>query len=78
MPFTLDLVAAVTRQRTFMYKMVSGAVNWTDFETMQASVSRYRMFMILMGRERYSFLVPTLGKAGISPTMGGHDINLIG
>ncbi|KAJ3267516.1 hypothetical protein HK104_005810, partial [Borealophlyctis nickersoniae] len=59
-PLTIDLVAAVVRQRTFTAKMVGGAVNWSDPVVVARSTMRYRQFLILMEREPTKFLVPTL------------------
>ncbi|KAI9334291.1 hypothetical protein BDR26DRAFT_570941 [Obelidium mucronatum] len=57
---TLDLVAAVIRQRGFTGKMVGGFVNWTERDTLARATIRYQMFLDLTKKEPNSFLVPTL------------------
>ncbi|KAJ1564017.1 hypothetical protein HK096_009973, partial [Nowakowskiella sp. JEL0078] len=58
--FSLDLVAAVIRQRGFEMKMCSGVVDWSNYEVMVRAIKRYNMFIGLMGKEKNNFLVPTL------------------
>ncbi|KAJ3036157.1 hypothetical protein HDV00_003013 [Rhizophlyctis rosea] len=59
-PLTIDLVAAVIRQRNFTTKMISGVVPWTDRAVLARSTIRYRQFLLLMDRHKANFLVPTL------------------
>ncbi|KAI9003283.1 hypothetical protein BC832DRAFT_100611 [Gaertneriomyces semiglobifer] len=58
-PFTIDLVAAVKRQRDFNRKMVDGTVQWNEHNLARATV-RYHKFLLLMAAQPSKFLVPTL------------------
>ncbi|KAJ3202325.1 hypothetical protein HDU67_000641 [Dinochytrium kinnereticum] len=60
LPFSMDLVAGVLRQRKFTGKMVGGAVDWGERDAMARATVRYHKFLTLMGKEPGKFLVPTL------------------
>ncbi|KAJ3140111.1 hypothetical protein HK100_010369 [Physocladia obscura] len=60
MPLSLDLIAAVRRQREFTDKMVSGVVDWTERDALPSATVRYGNFLKLMKLEPSKFLVPTL------------------
>ncbi|KAI9324495.1 hypothetical protein DFJ73DRAFT_242910, partial [Zopfochytrium polystomum] len=59
-PTSIDLVAAVLRQRPFTLKMVSGVVDWLERDALPRATQRYHKFITLMAREPSKFLVPTL------------------
>ncbi|KAJ3104352.1 hypothetical protein HDU97_009325 [Phlyctochytrium planicorne] len=59
-PFSLDLVAGVLRQRKFTSKMVGGAVDWLERDALARASVRYHKFLTLMAKEPGKFLVPTL------------------
>ncbi|KAJ1553099.1 hypothetical protein HK405_008960, partial [Cladochytrium tenue] len=59
-PFSLDLIAAVRRQRPFSKKMVSGVVDWLERDAVPRATVRYSKFLTLMKLEHGKFIVPTL------------------
>ncbi|KAJ3386596.1 hypothetical protein HDU84_001449 [Entophlyctis sp. JEL0112] len=59
-PLSIDLVAAVIRQRGFTGKMVGGIVDWGERDALPRATIRYRNFLGLMKKEPRVFLVPTL------------------
>ncbi|KAJ1551675.1 hypothetical protein HK096_004954 [Nowakowskiella sp. JEL0078] len=58
--FSLDLVAAVLRQRKFTEKMCSGIVSWSAPGVMPRATLRYARFIMLIKQESGRFMVPTL------------------
>jgi hypothetical protein len=59
-PLSLDIIAAVIRQRGFTGKMVGGVVDWLERDALPRATVRYHKFLLLMGKEPKKFLVPTL------------------
>ncbi|KAI8802895.1 hypothetical protein BJ742DRAFT_857958 [Cladochytrium replicatum] len=57
---SLDLIAAVVRQRGFTAKMVSGIVDWSSEDTFSRATLRYHKFLMLMAKHKKEMLVPTL------------------
>ncbi|KAI8808362.1 hypothetical protein BJ742DRAFT_288865 [Cladochytrium replicatum] len=57
---SLDLIAAVVRQRGFTAKMVSGAVDWSNQNVLAKATTRYHKFLMLIGKYPGEMLVPTL------------------
>ncbi|KAI8807783.1 hypothetical protein BJ742DRAFT_810775 [Cladochytrium replicatum] len=57
---SLDLIAAVVRQRGFTAKMASGVVDWSSEDTFSRATVRYHKFLLLMSKHRKETLVPTL------------------
>ncbi|RUS21198.1 hypothetical protein BC937DRAFT_93359 [Endogone sp. FLAS-F59071] len=57
-PFSIDLIAAVMRQRGFTDKMVR--MQWNPMEAVPRAVARYAKFLGLINGNRSKFLVPTL------------------
>ncbi|KAI8815073.1 hypothetical protein BJ742DRAFT_765470 [Cladochytrium replicatum] len=58
--FSLDLIAAVVRQRGFTTKMVSGVVDWVNPNFVNRATVRYHKFLLLMAKHRNEMLAPTL------------------
>ncbi|KAJ3193248.1 hypothetical protein HK101_005147, partial [Irineochytrium annulatum] len=59
-PLSMDMVAAVNRQRKFTKKMVGGVVDWLERDAIPRATVRYAKFMNLMQKEPGKVLVPTL------------------
>ncbi|KAI8814954.1 hypothetical protein BJ742DRAFT_785003 [Cladochytrium replicatum] len=57
---SLDLIAAVVRQRGFSAKMVSGVVDWSKESTFIRATVRYHKFMMLIAKHKRETFVPTL------------------
>ncbi|KAJ3112131.1 hypothetical protein HK098_008242, partial [Nowakowskiella sp. JEL0407] len=58
--FSIDLIAAVVRQRKFTAKMCGGVVNWVAPGVVPRATQRYAKFLKLIQEEKGRFLVPTL------------------
>ncbi|KAJ3120660.1 hypothetical protein HK098_004419 [Nowakowskiella sp. JEL0407] len=58
--FSIDLIAAVIRQRRFEDKMCGGVVDWYAPGAMARATVRYHQFLALMASKKTKFMVPTL------------------